>query len=245
MLLVFGYFSVCLGDLRGLRRLHLAALLVLYCGSRLIICSLIWRRSRTERPAKPRTEEINEAGPSVAVRDGRIQTKKHTSNAIGSPSVWAPESALWRSLRLAGLFYAARCLSGVTLKEIKQGHETATEKVVYYAQTHKSNFLSFSILASVSAYILSLRPGSARSTPALLLRPRSTILPFALPLHRRALVLSRLRLVAGPRAAREEPSTEAAFVGCVPAAFDRDAAWPGDVGCFRALRANKGEAGFE
>lgn len=107
------------------------------------------------------------------------------------------------------------------------------------------NFSLPSTTPSISAYILSVRPGSARPTPALLLRPRSTILPFALPLDRQALVLSRLRLVAGPRAAREEPSTEAAFVGRVPAPFDWDATWPGDVGCFRALRANEGEAGFE
>ncbi|KAG7243405.1 hypothetical protein INR49_011862 [Caranx melampygus] len=38
-------------------------------------------------------------------------------------------------------------------------------------------------------------------------------------------------LVTRPRTAGEEPSTEAAFVGCVAAPFDWHTAWAGHIGC--------------
>lgn len=56
LFLALGYFSIGLGDLRGLRLLHLALPLVPFWSSLLIICSRIRRRTRTERSANPRTE---------------------------------------------------------------------------------------------------------------------------------------------------------------------------------------------
>lgn len=87
-----------------------------------------------------------------------------------------------------------------------------------------------------SAYILCLLPRSAGPPAALLLlllllRSRSTVLPRSLALNRGSLAVRWFALVARPRAAGEEPPTEAAFVGCIPAAFDWNPAWTGHVGC--------------
>lgn len=157
LLLALGYFSIGLGGLRGLRLLRLAVPLVLLCSGLLVICCLIQRRSRTEGPAKPRT--INELSHLCQFEDRRIQTnqkKNPTGNAVGSPSVWAPESALRRSLRLAGLLHAVLCLSGVTLKEMKQAKCQTRPP-----QKSSSTFKGFKIEKSFkthSQFLLPLRP---------------------------------------------------------------------------------------
>lgn len=98
--------------------------------------------------------------------------------------------------------------------------------------------VNFSSVSRVSAYFLCVCRASAG--PAAALRGPPVVLPGALGLPRRRLAIGWLELVTGPRAAGEEPSAEAASVGRVSTAFDRNAAWTRDIGCFRALRRGDG-----
>lgn len=81
-----------------------------------------------------------------------------------------------------------------------------------------------------SADLLSLLPWSTRPAAPLLYGCVS-VLHRSLPLWG-----SRSLAVSGPGAAGEEAPTEAPFVGCISAAFDRDPAWTRYVSCFWALR---------
>ena len=58
LLLALFCLSVGLGALGGLGLLHLARLLALLWSGLLLVCSLISRGARAERPVEPRTEEI-------------------------------------------------------------------------------------------------------------------------------------------------------------------------------------------
>lgn len=84
------------------------------------------------------------------------------------------------------------------------------------------------------AYSLSLLLKSAWPTTAL--QWPDAIVSRCIALDTRALAIRRFSLITRPRAAGEEPPTEATFVGCVTATFDRNATWASYIGCFRALR---------
>lgn len=86
-----------------------------------------------------------------------------------------------------------------------------------------------SILLLSNFTILHLLPWSAGPMAALL-RPHSNILSRSVSIG--SLAISRFALVTGPRATREEPSTETTFVGRVAAAFNRNTTWTGNIGCF-------------
>lgn len=95
----------------------------------------------------------------------------------------------------------------------------------------QSHFVNNKTHFTISSYILWLRSGSAGPSAAHLW-PHFAILPQDLTVDSGGLAISLFQLVVRTRAAGEEPSTKAAFVRSVPAAFDWNAAWAGYVGCF-------------
>jgi len=123
LLLALGCVSVGLGALRGLSQLQLSFRLELSRSRLLAVGSLIGRRPRAERSVNARTEEILNQLWRAEIQ--KLKITRQVGNVATSPAVWAPEPALWLSLRLFALCHAVLWLSSLSSLSLTEQTKTS------------------------------------------------------------------------------------------------------------------------